>query len=266
MSGEAQERPQARDEGNPERRDLISRPNRIFARFVIATSLAALGFAVLSGLGHRWEWWSFKTGFLVLKWAAYAAILSFILSGMRMIATRPGRGRLGFYRNLFTLVLSAAVIGIPAQALYRARQVPRIHDITSDTADPPSFEALLPTRQAAPNGAAYGGLEIAIQQQTAYPDIDTILLAEAPAVAFEKALSVANSLKWEIVAAEPEALRIEATDTTWWFGFKDDVVIRIRPMDTGSRLDIRSASRVGRSDVGANATRIRRFFKALGKD
>ena len=77
------------------------------------------------------------------------------------------------------------------------------------------------------------------------------------------ALAAANNLGWEIVATEPAEGRIEATDTTFWFRFKDDIVIRIRPDGTGTILDARSVSRVGRSDVGKNAARLRMFFAEL---
>jgi len=234
-------------------------------RLVLGMALIALSLGLLSGLGHRWQWWSFRTGFLVLKWAAYGAIVILLLSAIGMYRARPGRGRPGFGRNLLAFLLSGVLAGIPALGLYRAKQVPRIHDISTDTGNPPLFVTLLPLRLETPNGAAYGGLDVAIQQQKAYPEIDTLLMTDAPAATFDKALSTAKTLRWEIVAADAEALRIEATDTTFWFGFKDDIVIRIRPMDTGSRLDIRSMSRVGLSDVGANAARIRRYIDLIRK-
>jgi uncharacterized protein (DUF1499 family) len=100
---------------------------------------------------------------------------------------------------------------------------------------------------------------VAQQQREAYPDVRPLETQLSPAEAFARAEGVARAMDWDIVAAVPEEGRIEATATTFWFGFKDDVVIRIRPSADGSRLDIRSKSRVGRSDVGANAARIRAF-------
>jgi uncharacterized protein (DUF1499 family) len=90
-----------------------------------------------------------------------------------------------------------------------------------------------------------------------------VVRKEPPARAFDRALDAARGLGWEIVGVEPAEGRIEATDTTFWFGFKDDVVVRIRPEGSRSRIDVRSLSRVGRSDVGANARRIRRFVERL---
>jgi len=140
-----------------------------------------------------------------------------------------------------------------------ARSVPPIHDITTDLEDPPSFVAILPLRAGAPNAAQYGGPAIAAQQRAAYPGIATIILPLAPQQAFAKALAAARVLGWDVVAAVPEDGRIEATDRTFWFGFRDDVVVRVRPRNGGSVVDIRSVSRIGRSDTGTNAKRIRRF-------
>lgn len=153
---------------------------------------------------------------------------------------------------------------LPAWNLQRtAHQVPRIHDITTDTENPPQFVALLAVRQKAPNGAAYGGAKIAQAQKAAYPDITPAQLDTPPAQAFERALDVARNMGWEIIAADKVQGRIEATATTFWFRFKDDVVIRIVAAGNGSRLDVRSMSRVGRSDLGTNARRIRAFLKQL---
>jgi uncharacterized protein (DUF1499 family) len=141
--------------------------------------------------------------------------------------------------------------------------VPPIHDITTDTQDPPQFSAILPLRADAPNPPEYEGGEVAAQQREAYPDIQPLRLALDPDVAYTRALNAARSLRWEIVAADPEARRIEATDRTFFFGFADDVVIRVTPAGEGARIDVRSKSRVGRSDVGANARRIRRFLQRV---
>ena len=97
----------------------------------------------------------------------------------------------------------------------------------------------------------------------AYPDIAPADYPISPEAAFEAALAAARDQDWDIVAAEQAAGRIEATDRTFWFGFVDDIVIRVRPTDVGSRVDVRSVSRVGVSDVGANAARIRAYLADL---
>jgi len=105
---------------------------------------------------------------------------------------------------------------------------------------------------------------VAAQQQQAYPDLKPKVLSLPPAEAVQKSIDAARSLGWQIAGSDTAAGRIEATDTTGWFGFKDDVVIRVRPQAQGSRVDVRSASRVGRSDIGKNAERIREFLDKLG--
>jgi uncharacterized protein (DUF1499 family) len=113
---------------------------------------------------------------------------------------------------------------------------------------------------------------VAAQQREGYPDLKPIILDAPPDAAFERALDAVHALGWDLVADDAGAGRIEATDTTFWYGFKDDVVVRIRPdgggsrVDSGSRVDVRSKSRVGGSDVGANAARIRAYAERLDGD
>lgn len=105
---------------------------------------------------------------------------------------------------------------------------------------------------------------MAALQHEAYPDIRPLVLPVKSDIAFEKALAAAKKLNWAVADANAGAGRIEATDTTFWFGFKDDIVIRITPSGPeSSKVDVRSVSRVGRSDIGKNAQRIRKFFAVL---
>lgn len=140
---------------------------------------------------------------------------------------------------------------------------PPIHDITTDMNDPPTFVDVIPLRAGAGNSATYAGRSVAAQQRAAYPDIGPAALAMMPAAAFAKALSAVREMEWTLVSADSSAGRIEATATTRWLKFKDDVVIRVRPRDGGSRVDVRSVSRVGISDWGKNAARIREFMERL---
>ena len=104
---------------------------------------------------------------------------------------------------------------------------------------------------------------LAQQQREGYPDLAPATLPVPRDQAFDRALAVAQAEGWEIVTADKASGRIEATDTTRWFGFKDDIVVRLTPWGSGTRVDMRSVSRVGRSDVGTNARRIEGFFDAL---
>jgi uncharacterized protein (DUF1499 family) len=123
--------------------------------------------------------------------------------------------------------------------------------------------AVLPLRRGAPNSADYAGAALAAQQRAGYPDLGPARLAAPPDQVFARAVEIARGLGWQIVAAVPAEGRLEATDRTRWFGFRDDVVVRVTAEGTGTRVDVRSVSRVGRSDLGTNARRIRRFLEAV---
>lgn len=230
----------------------------VIAVVALIAAAAALVLLLVAGPGTRMGWWHFRTGLGLLRWAAYAALagaalglIGVVLDGARVLAA-------------IALVAGLGAFAVPWTFQRRARLVPSIHDITTDTEDPPRFTSILARRADATNPPEYAGREVAAQQKRAYPDLVPLVLPEPPDRAFDRALAAARSLGWDIVAAEPKEGRIEATDTTAWFGFKDDVVIRVRSDPAGSRVDVRSKSRVGRSDVGTNAQRIRRFRSALG--
>jgi len=234
-----------------------------YAAFAIA-ALAALT-ALVSGPGHRFGFWGYGFGFTLLRIAAWAGVAGALLSlGAGAWALRCGARR-AMALSIAGIAAGALTFAVPWMQLQRARTVPPIHDITTDTRQPPEFVALLEIRRAAPNGAEYGGAQVAQAQQRGYPDIAPLRYAAPAAAAFERCLEAARALGWEIVAADPKTLRIEATDRTLFFGFRDDIVIRITPLDSASRVDVRSASRVGRSDLGANARRIREFFRQLAR-
>lgn len=231
---------------------------RIVAGLALLVSLLAVGFLLLGGPGTRMGWWHFRMGLGMMQWAAYAGLGAIALGLIALMM--PGARALA----AIAVVLGLVAFGLPWNFRREARAVPPIHDISTDTDDPPLFVALA-ERAGATNPSAYGGPEIARQQKAAYPDLNPIVLPDPPARAFARVLEAVKSLGWEVAATDEQNGRVEATDTTKWYGFKDDVVIRIRPEGAGSRVDVRSVSRVGRSDVGANARRIRRFRTVLGQ-
>jgi uncharacterized protein (DUF1499 family) len=180
------------------------------------------------------------------------------------VPTRPGDRRRGFVAALLALAIGVAAAWSPAQWLLQARAAPRINDITTDQRNPPAMVVTQQMRHGAANPPAYPGESVAVQQRAAYPDIAPIMLNVSPAEAFRRVDAVVMALGWEIVARAPPEGRIEAVDTSEWFGFQDDIVIRIRAEGTtGSRVDIRSKSRTGDSDFGLNARRIRSFMEKL---
>jgi uncharacterized protein (DUF1499 family) len=228
----------------------------------LAGILALLALAV-SGPGSRFGLWNFGVGFGILRYAAYGGIAAMVAFALGAIWRFAAVRRAPALSALVGLIAGAVAFGVPWLNLQSARGVPPIHDISTDTSDPPQFVAVVPLRRDAPNPPEYAGAEVAAQQAAAYPDIVPIVLEQPPAQAFETAQRAVADMGWELIAAIPAEGRIEATDTTFWYGFKDDVVIRIRADGAGSRLDIRSKSRVGRSDVGTNARRIREFRERL---
>ncbi|MFQ5580933.1 MAG: DUF1499 domain-containing protein [Nitrospiria bacterium] len=242
---------------------LFHRSVSRWARSGFALSVLASLTVMMSGLGSRWGWWHFGTGFQLLKWGVYIGLSAASTSLIASILTRPGGTRHGFKWAILGFFISLVVVGVPWSWLQTARRVPPIHDISTDTENPPSFVAILPLRKDAPNSAEYGGPEIAVRQHTAYPEVKPAKLNRSPDLAFAQVLATARERGWDIVAADLNEGRIEATDTTLWFGFKDDIVIRIIPVDKGSRVDVRSVSRVGLSDVGTNARRIQNFLDQL---
>ena len=232
------------------------------AHFAVLLSVIAALLLLAAGPGTRFALWEFGTGFQLLRWAVYAGLAAAALAAAMLVLPRTrlaGRAEL-----LLALALGLGTAFVPWSALRQARALPPIHDITTDTERPPEFVAILPLRAAAPNPAAYGGPEVARAQIGAYPGLRPHRMDAAPADAFKRALQAARDMGWEIVAADAAADRIEATDTTFWFGFKDDVVIRVEADGAGSRVDVRSVSRAGAGDAGANATRIRAYLLALG--
>jgi len=225
--------------------------------------VSAVG-VLLAPLGYRLGVWDVRFALLTLvQWATMASLAAFVLCLLAAVGSwvRHHRGDRGY--AYVGLLLSVLCAGVPLYHYEQAQRVPAIHDITTDTVHPPTFVALEAARTAAPNGLAYEGAAVAAAQQRAYPDLVPYLSPLPPATLFVQAEAVARTLGWEIVAAEPQQGRLEATDTSLLFGFTDDIVIRITPHARGSQLDIRSMSRVGRSDVGVNAQRIRRFLTRL---
>ena len=111
---------------------------------------------------------------------------------------------------------------------------------------------------------AYPGGAVTEAQRQAYPDLQPLDLPLPPPDAFARVIATMQTMPaWEITAADPRSGLIEAVATSRLFRFQDDIVIRVRPHDGGSRIDMRSKSRDGRGDLGANAARIRTFFAAL---
>jgi len=229
--------------------------------FVVA--LAAVVLVAAAGPAYRVKAVELPVAFGALRWGAWLGLGAALAALIGAWLARPAAGRRGFVLALVAFILGLGVFGAMYAMQNDARKAPPIHDVTTDVANPPAFVAIVPLRRTAANPVQYGGPDIARQQQAAFPDIQPLMVAMAPAAAFARALAVARDMGWEIVAEVPEEGRIEATATTAWFGFKDDVVVRIAAAEGGSRVDVRSLSRIGHGDLGKNAARVRAYLKAL---
>lgn len=232
------------------------------ARLALWLALLTALLLVILGPGYRLGWLDlslvFRKLFPVVTWvAAGAAALALI----GLVTARGGRG--GAVTAIVALAVAAAAASVPLGMRYQSRQVPPIHDISTDLIDPPRFEATAKLRKPSENPPDYAGGETANAQRGAYPDLQTIRIRKPATEVFQAAQAVVMELGWALQAADPETGIIEATDTTAWFGFRDDVVIRIRAAPSVTEVDVRSKSRVGVSDLGANADRIRAFRDRL---
>lgn len=226
---------------------------------------AVIGIILLlvSGPGYRIGLLPLVGGLLSFVVASFAFIVAFVLGGIGLLRSGGTGGAASQLLSWGAFLLGLAFTVNTGLWLRQSMASPPIHDISTDTANPPAFVAVLPLREGAPNPPEYAGAEVAAKQREAYPDLTTLTLRKAPGEVFDRAREVAAAMGWALVEANQSEGRIEATATTFWFGFKDDIVIRIQRSEDGSLVDVRSKSRVGMGDVGANAKRIRQFLARL---
>jgi hypothetical protein len=236
---------------------------RRLSQAMIVTLVVTIAALLVAGPGHRFGLLDLGTAFVALAVSAFGAVV-LAVGGFWAAASNVRRGTGG----MLAATALAGVIGLALTVnnliwYQRADQSPPIHDITTDVRDPPEFLAVLPLREDAPNAPEYAGDEAAFRQMLAYPDIDTLSIPLDGDEVFAAALETADDMGWRIVSAEQGAGRIEAVDTTAFFGFQDDIVVRVRARDGATDVDVRSKSRVGASDLGTNARRIRAFNEEL---
>ncbi|MEM9253935.1 MAG: DUF1499 domain-containing protein [Pseudomonadota bacterium] len=227
----------------------------------------------------------------LVTWSVRLAVLSLVLLPISVLLVRSGAWQAGLpligiacLGAVVLMVLMLILVALPRFAPFRSKllrgmlcaipgvlvvgslagggNAPPIHDITTDTVDPPSFVTAAEAR-----GPGTNSLDIKPdfieQQKAAYPDLASIQSPLPAAAALSRAVATATDLGWEVYHQDNAAGIVEAVDTTQIMGFKDDVVIRVRADGTGSTVDLRSVSRVGLSDIGANAARIRDFVAAF---
>lgn len=234
---------------------------------------AGLVLAVLSGPFNRLQVVGFApallmlaVGSLVLVVGALLAIVGFITATRRRLVVARGP-------TVLAIVVALAVTGYLLTWLVQARASAPIHEVSTDLESPPEFVAVRELRAGEPgvNPSEYvariqgrsGTIDVPAMQRRHYPDLQPLELPLSRAEAMVRSRRAAEALGWKIVAYVPAEGRLEATDSTAFFGFKDDIVVRVRSTETGSRIDVRSKSRVGLGDLGKNAARVRSFLERV---
>lgn len=228
---------------------------------VLALLAAVVGALAVAGAGPGFQVGvvGLSGAFSLIRFGVVLASIGAVVGLVALLTSFLRGGAPGALVAVLALAVAVPAVWLPWNLRQQAAEVPPIHDITTDTDNPPAFVAIAPLRRDAPNPVEYAGRETARAQHEAYPDIRPMYFDAKPVEVFRTAKQAISELGWQLVDADENDGRIEAIDTTRWFGFRDDIVIRIQADNGGTRMDVRSKSRVGRSDVGTNARRIRAF-------
>jgi len=228
----------------------------IIALIASGLALVGAGGAFLGLLEPLQGFYTFASG------ALFGGLFATIVALIGIFLTRGGADPDGRMKALMALSLSLGLLILVLAAGAPGSDAPPINDITTDLANPPAFADadLVPDYRGRDMGYPAEFVDIVAKN---YPELAPVTLAEAPTAAFERAAGAAEALGWEVVAKDGGALAFYARDTSTIFRFVDDIVVRIQPTAGGSKIDMRSKSRDGKSDLGANAKRIRAFFAEL---
>jgi uncharacterized protein (DUF1499 family) len=236
-----------------------------WAKAIMVGGVVAAVCLPLGALGAKVGIWGFQGGFMLLAVGTVLATIAFFLGIVAYVVCINKKLIPERKSILVGVAISAVILVVMGMQFSAATSVPAIHNISTDTERPPQFDTLVAVREAeGANPLAYDAAALAAPQRQAYPYVKPLISAEPPAVMLDRAVQVLEDMGVEIVDVNETAGRVEATATTFWFGFKDDVVVRVRPEGSGSVVDVRSVSRVGQSDLGANARRIGEILNGLG--
>ena len=235
---------------------------RFIAKSLFYLSLLATLTFILSGYGYQWEIWTLGMGFSLLRYSAYAAI-GLLVTQLLALFFMKESGAKAVSMLVVGVMLTLLISGTALYWQQKAQGVPPIHDITTDMENPPEFVAMVRLREDAQNPPEYSGEEAAEAQREAYPNVQPLMTAAPKQEVIDEIVTLIVSRNWDLVSINRQEGRVEATEKLAWFGFKDDVVFRITETDDGSRVDMRSKSRIGRSDIGVNADRIESFLRDL---
>lgn len=233
----------------------------VWARRIAVFALAVAALAIIFARGDLLEIMPVLVTFgVALVLAAVAIVLAFASFVALWINGGPG-----FFQAVTAVFIGIVMLGYPGYLAYKGWKLPRINDITTDASDPPRFDVVARLRRPSTN--AYPGPATFELQNKAWPDIEPLFVTVSPRAAFDGAIKVITKRKWRIVDARVPLFNreghIEAIARTPIMGFRDDVVVRIRPTREGARVDVRSASRYGVADFGANADRVLGLLDAI---
>jgi uncharacterized protein (DUF1499 family) len=233
----------------------------------IATAARAVGIAaavlfVAVPLAAQLGMETSREMFLVFLVGVLLGLVALVLGLVGILRTRASSGREGRGRALLGTLIGAAIVGVILLATGGSRSVPAINDITTDPGDPPQYVAALELPANRGRDMSYPK-DFEAQQREGYPDLAPIQVGSPPAATLDRVAALVGEFGWELTGRDDAGGRIEARDTSRMFRFVDDIVVRVRPSGGGSIVDVRSKSRVGRGDMGANAARIRRLRDAL---
>jgi hypothetical protein len=229
-----------------------------------ACGVVAIGLLLLAvaGPGYRIGLWSLTSAATVMRLAMYVGLAGVAAGVLACTVAYRRRMKLATVAAAVAAVSGVVVWALPFQWDRRARSAPPIHDVSTDLENPPMFDAIVPLRADAVAALDRAPI-VATRQREAYPDLAPVIMPAPLDQAFTRALGAAQEAGWQIVTADMGTGRIEATDTTAWFGFTDDIVVRLTPWGAGTRVDVRSVSRDLEHDMGTNARRIRRYLDSL---
>jgi hypothetical protein len=241
------------------------RPLSGLALLALAASAVAALVTALGGLGVRWGLWDAAEGFAIVRSMFWVGLGVAALAAAALFAARPAGPKRGFVPAFGALALALLVMGASLELRRTQSRLPAIHDVSTDVNNPPAFVAIAPLRTDSDNPAEYGGETVARIQEIAYGDVQPILLELAHYDAYLHALRTAEESGWTIVDASEREGRIEATTRTGWFGFREDIVVRLTAVGARTVVDVRSSSRDRQADLGSNAHRIRRYLDRLAR-
>lgn len=246
----------------------------ILGYLVLIAGLGALVWGAVSAVGTAWGFWEYTSGLKGVAGAFLLGIVAILMGLFQELRVRKSSTPPLRVRRWIGILVALVYVGWVGTFLVKALTVPAIHDVSTDLADPPAFQTL---QLRADNWDAVPGADDAkmrgltpeqrwaMVHQKAYGDIRSVRVNEPVPMVIAKAERLAKARGWDVATSLPEEGRLEATETSAFFQFKDDVILRVRPSDTGegSIVDMRSVSRVGQSDLGVNAKRVRSFLADL---